>query len=730
MFRVLHRFAGLISALIVISVALTGAILAVFPAFEATSRADTLDAGHLVSAVSASVPGAEQITVDDNGRMIAVRFGTNGFEQIRVDGTTGEAIGPVETNATELWFEDLHRSLFLGDTGHLIVIGVTVAMILLCLSGYALAARRMGGWHRLFASDRSGGVHGWHLKIARIAGIGILISSLTGLWMAGATLGLVPETAPNPAYPTSVSTGPAADPADLPELTMIKGSTIRAISLPRSEVPGTAYLVETDAGAGYVDPVTGDLLSWDDRNGWSQAMDVVHLLHTGQGLALVGLVLGLASLVVPALSGTGVLIWLGGRITGRRTFDAAGKAEVVVLVGSEGGTTWGYADALGAALEASGKTVHVTAMSDFAPKRYGKATQIVALAATYGEGDAPEGAGGFLERLTATRPLQAPLSVLGFGDSTYPTFCAYADAVRQTAATRGWTMGAAQGAVDRQSERDFRNWAIVFGQSIGVDLSSIAARLPDRRTAMLTLLSSRMYGEDAQAPTAILRFALPDVSLMDRLLNRGFAGLRAGDLLNILPEGSTVPRAYSLASGTQDGFLEICVRKQPGGLCSTQLCTLNPGDTVAAYATRNAAFHPDAGKAPLVLVGAGAGIGALAGFARENAPKRPLHLYFGIRTDRNGYPYDQELTDWLADGRLSARTLAVSRGTPARYVQDALEADAEHVATLITGGARVMVCGGREMADGVRKALNHILERRGLAVDLLKSEGRYVEDVF
>ncbi|NVO23965.1 PepSY domain-containing protein [Donghicola mangrovi] len=729
MFRVLHRYAGLIGALVLISIALTGAILAVFPALEADSRATTLDAGHLVSAVSANVPGAEQITVDDNGRMVAVRFGANGFEQIRVDGATGEALGPVETNATELWFEDLHRSLFMGDTGHWIVIGATAAMILLCVSGYVLAARRMGGWSQLFARDRSGGAGGWHLKIARIAGFGIILSSLTGLWMAAATMGWVPETAPNPAYPTNVSTGTAADPATLTELTAIDGSTIRAITLPRTDVPGMAYMVETDAGAGYIDPVTGEMLSWDARDGWSKAMDVIHLLHTGQGMAWVGLVLGLASLMVPVLSGTGVLVWLAGRITGTRKFSPAPKAEVIVLVGSEGGTTWRFANAFGAAMQDAGKTVHVAAMSAFAPNRYTQARQIVAFAATYGEGDAPSGADGFIDRLNTAKPLTAPLSVLGFGDSSYPTYCAYGDLVRDTSAAKGWTIGP-KGNVNRQSERDFTDWAVAFGQSIGVDLSAVATYLEDRPTTALTLQSARMYGEDAQAPTAILRFALPRVSLLDRLLGRGFAGLRAGDLLNIIPEGSKSPRAYSLASGTRDGFLEICVRKQPGGLCSTQLCTLTVGETVTAYATRNASFHPVRDTAPLLLVGAGAGIGALAGFARENTAKRPLHLYFGIRSNQGGYPYDQEFADWQQDGHMTASTLAVSRGTPARYVQDALEADADRVAQLITSGARIMVCGGRDMAAGVRKALDHILESHGLAVDLLKSEGRYVEDVF
>jgi sulfite reductase (NADPH) flavoprotein alpha-component len=50
---------------------------------------------------------------------------------------------------------------------------------------------------------------------------------------------------------------------------------------------------------------------------------------------------------------------------------------------------------------------------------------------------------------------------------------------------------------------------------------------------------------------AILRFALPKASLWQRLTGQGLARFEAGDLLGILPEGSAVPRFYSLASGSR-----------------------------------------------------------------------------------------------------------------------------------------------------------------------------------
>jgi sulfite reductase (NADPH) flavoprotein alpha-component len=49
---------------------------------------------------------------------------------------------------------------------------------------------------------------------------------------------------------------------------------------------------------------------------------------------------------------------------------------------------------------------------------------------------------------------------------------------------------------------------------------------------------------------------------------------------------------------------------------------------------------------------------------------------------------------------------------------------------MIHSGARVMVCGGRDMAAGVRAAMTDILAPIGASPDFLKTAGRYVEDIF
>jgi sulfite reductase (NADPH) flavoprotein alpha-component len=115
---------------------------------------------------------------------------------------------------------------------------------------------------------------------------------------------------------------------------------------------------------------------------------------------------------------------------------------------------------------------------------------------------------------------------------------------------------------------------------------------------------------------------------------------------------------------------------------------------------------------------------------RGNARRRPIHLFFGMRHPDSDFLYGEDMPEWQDQGRLTRLVTAVSRGARPHYVQDALRNDATDVARLIHGGARVMVCGGRDMAAGVADALAEILAPIGLTPAALKAEGRYVEDVY
>ncbi len=438
--------------------------------------------------------------------------------------------------------------------------------------------------------------------------------------------------------------------------------------------------------------------------------------------------------LVPVVGTTGAVIWLSGRrgrprVTRQRPAGTGADGAHLRRL-SEGGSTWGFAATLHGALTRAGHQARVAPMSAFEPTRTPAARRYLILTATYGDGDCPATAKGFLDRLAQASGAQAvPLAVLGFGDRTFPAFCAYAEAVEAAARAKGWPTLLPFDTVDRQSPQEFAGWGRALGEALGIELE--LDHQPVRpETAPLTLVSRRDYGQDVQAPTSILRFAPPRLSLWQRLFGKGFATFEAGDLLGVVPEGSTIPRFYSLASGSGDGFVEIVVRKHVGGLCSGELMALEPGNAVAGFLRRNHRFHAGKDRVPLILIGAGTGLGPLAGFIRSNGGRRPIHLFFGMRDPDSDFLYREELEAWIAEGRLASLTTGHSRGARPRYVQDALSTQQLQVIGAIRNGARVMVCGGREMAAGVAEAMGRMLEPLGISPASLRAQGRYVEDVY
>jgi sulfite reductase (NADPH) flavoprotein alpha-component len=724
-----------VAALLVLVLALSGTALSVYPALErlATPQAEsTLSVADLAARVATAHPGLEQIRRAPSGRVVAWWFDAGKPGAAVIDPVTGADIGSPDPLPGLRFLTDLHRALFSGDSGRIVTASGAAMMLLLAVSGIFLVARRMGGWRRWFGRSRGPWAGRLHVELARFAVGGLLLSAITGLWMTASVFELLPDVAAEPAPAQADANLPRLGFAQIPLLAETPANVLKELSLPSPGDPTDTFTLTTDGGTALLDPGSGRMLSSVTPGFWEKTSEIMIMLHTGQGASVLGLLLGMMALSVPALAVTGIVQWLSGRRKGTRIRHnaRADSAETVILVASEGGTTWGFARTLHEALTAAGQSVHATALAGFEPSHHARARRFLILAATYGDGEAPSAARGVLERLAALpKPPAAPVAVLGFGDRSFPQFCGFAETLAATARSIGWAELMPLGTVDRQSAQDFARWGRDLGAVLGLPLE--LSHLPDRpRTETLRLMSRRDYGAEVQAPTAILRFALPPATLWSRLTGQAFTRFDAGDLLGILPEGSEVPRFYSLASAARDGFVEICVRRHPGGLCSGQLTDMAVGDTVAAFLRRNPGFRPAKGRAPVILIGAGTGVGPLAGFIRANRRRRPIHLYFGARNPNSDLLYGEELLDWRNEGRLAALTTAYSRHGTRTYVQDALRADAAQLARLIGSGAQVMVCGGGEMAAAVRDALRDILSSIGQSPASLKAEGRYAEDVY
>ena len=741
--KAIHRWLGLTLGTLALVLGITGAILAFDPvqeAWQAPAAPGNLPVATLVERVTRTIPGAEEIRHLPSGSIVVFGFVGDQAQAHYVDPADGRVLGAWQPSALPRWVKNLHRSLLLGDTGRWGAAGIALSMAVLCISALVLLLRRMGGWQRLAARVRGSLAQRIHVLTGRVVLALLCLTSITALYMSATTLGLVAldaGTEPDVVSVVSAATGQAAVPAlpSLPgaQLALLKNLTVRdlqKLNFPDPADPEDTWKVATSQGEGWIDRYSGQALAWQDATVAQQIYDWALVLHTGEGAWPWAVVLALVGASVLLFWLSGVFIWwqarsLAPHITGN---SPLAQSDVLVFVASEGGSTWGFAQTLQDALGKNGHRVHTSALEDFQTTASTK--QVFVLAATYGDGQAPAHASHALQRIAQLSASAVPVTVLGFGDRQYPAFCAYAEAVEKTLRARGWPALLPLESIHQQSSQQFARWGRDLAQALGepVVLDHVP-RMPP--TTELTLVARQDYTGGTGEPTAILRFSWPARDGDARPRGHGLARFSAGDLVGIVPPGSAVPRFYSLASGSKDGFLEICVRLLPGGLCSTHLMGLQPGEPIAAFVRSNPGFALPRSRRPLLLIGAGVGVAPMAGFIRGNDRHTPMHLYFGGRDPAQDFYFGPEIERWLGEGRVAKVQTAFSRVPDGGgYVQDALRRDAERVRALVKKGAVIRLCGSRAMAHDVAQALDAVLAPLHLSVSQLNAKERYAEDVF
>jgi sulfite reductase (NADPH) flavoprotein alpha-component len=722
----IHLYLSLALGLLLMLSAASGLVLSasVLSGHLQAPASDTQSVGQVAERLAQQLPNIERLERAPDGELRATLATAEGTDEVRVDPLTAEVIGPYQPSATLGWIRDLHRELLLGSAGRWLSGLAALALLALAVSGGWLLARRLGGWHRLLLPIKPGhGLAHWHSVVARWALPVLLVIAGSGVYLAGSSQGWISDGQDvELAYPETVDAAPAAAPSTLSALRNLELQDLRELEFPSANQTNY-FTVRTATGEGFVNAGSGNWISYQPHGPARQLYETLYELHTAASSPMWSLILGAASLACLFLGITGTFAWWQRQRQSRTIAgnSPAQQAEAIILVGSQSGSTWDYARQLHEQLAASGMPVHSASMNQLQPG-YPRARHLLILTASHGDGQAPQSASAFLQRLARSRlapELQA--AVLGLGDSSFQHFCGYAEQVEEQLREQGIKPLLALHKVDRGAAGDLDLWALRLGRALGIDLKLTPVQSTPALQP-LRLLSREVFDEADEAPAAILRFALD--------AGQPPARFAPGDLLAISPGPGQAPRYYSIASADADGAVEICVRRQPQGLCSQLLHELPVGACIQGFLQPHPDFRPDAGQHPLILVGAGTGLAPLIGFARKNFAQRPLHLYWGGRHAQAGFPYQAELQECLADGRLTQLGLAFSQGPAAMYVQDRLRQDAAELQRLLAQGAQILVCGSRQMAAGVRAVVEALLAGQGGSVEQLKQQGRYREDVY
>ncbi len=287
MIRLFHRWPGLLALALVTLLSLTGAALSVFPAIERLSSPQAeagLSVAELAGRIIAVHPGVEQIKRSPSGRIMASWTENGDSATAIIDPATGEGIAAAEPNAWQRWLTTFHRSLFLDDGGRLVMAAGALAMLTLSVTGIVMIARHAGGWRHWFSPAKGKLLARVHIDIARISVAGLILSSVTALWMTASTFGLVPDQPSPPAIPAEVSGQTGVPVASLQILKDTVVADLRELTFPVPDDSADVFTLKTIHGLGTIDQGTGAVLTWQNATVWERASATVTMLHTGVAL--------------------------------------------------------------------------------------------------------------------------------------------------------------------------------------------------------------------------------------------------------------------------------------------------------------------------------------------------------------------------------------------------------------------------------------------------------------
>jgi sulfite reductase (NADPH) flavoprotein alpha-component len=239
--------------------------------------------------------------------------------------------------------------------------------------------------------------------------------------------------------------------------------------------------------------------------------------------------------------------------------------------------------------------------------------------------------------------------------------------------------------------------------------------------------------------------------LIDLFIEYPQTGLNAQDFTGLLRP--MPPRLYSIASSLsahpEEVHLTVAVVRYEGngkerkGVCSSYLAE-RVGERVPCYLHPNKNFKlPEDPSIPIIMVGPGTGIAPFRAFVEERRVTGATGknwLFFGDRSQKTDYLYENEWESYHNDGLLNDLDLAWSRDQEKKvYVQHKMLEKKAQLWSWLQDGAIFYVCGdASRMAKDVDQALRTIAQEEGAMceddagawVKSLLKERRYLKDVY
>jgi sulfite reductase (NADPH) flavoprotein alpha-component len=727
--RYAHLALAVFSFLFLALASITGTILAIdavnqkIPSyrvqnFEAITLAETLPV------LRKEYPEIIEISVDHN-QFVTLQGLDKDDNDVNayIDPNTGKVLGkPQKESEFIQWVTALHRSLFLHEAGRIIIGINSFLLVLIALSGMALVIQRQRGLKRFFSKVvKEYFAQYYHVVAGRLLLIPILIIALSGAYLSMERFKLFPEQKISHKINTENHDESPVQ-KNMAEFSTFKNiylSEVEKIEFPFADDPEEYYTLKLKDREIVVNQFNGAILSEVPYSSTVLLATLSLDLHTGRASIVWAIVVAIASLNILYFIYSGFTMTLKRRGTKIKNKHKAEDSNYILLVGSENGSTLGFANAVHKQLFANNQVSHVAELNSY--RTFPKAEHIIVFTSTHGLGDAPSNAKKF-EALVKKHPQTQPvnISVVGFGSLAYADFCGYAYNVTELLNAQSWAQPFLDlHTVNDKSASEFTAWTKAWGEKAQQPLATTPAlynKKPANLEKMMVLEKSAVNTID-QTYTITLR-----------------AGSRSkftsGDLLAIYPADDNRERLYSI--GKINSNIQLVIKLYEQGLGSGYLYSLTTGSVIRARIIHNTAFHFSKKAPAVIMIANGTGVAPFLGMIAQNKNKTSTHLYCGFRREtETTLRYKEFAAQEIQKQKLKSFHIAFSREANLCYVMDLILNDATFFADTLHNGGVVMICGSLAMLHDVENTLNTIcLNQNAKNLSYYKSNGQVLTDCY
>ena len=725
--RYAHLVLAILASLVLVLASLTGIVLAIDTASEQTKpfrveNFDQITIKQFLPELRKIYPEISTLSVDHNKFVSIEAFDDEGNEiKGYINPNTGEILGKlIEKNEFINWNLALHRSLFLHETGRFIVGFASFLFFLIAISGTILLIKRQNGIKNFFSKVHSDSISQYfHVVSGRIMLIPILIIALSATYLFLVRFEIIPSEKSKPVTFIEDSQLPKKSLSEFSVFKEIKLSEVSKIEFPfMDDDPEEFFVLKLKNRELTVNQFTGQIVKETKYPITKMIEKLSFDLHTGQINVIWAIILAIASINILLFIYSGFAITLKRTKTKVKNKFKAKDCEFILLVGSENGSTFGFANQIHIQLQANGKKSYLTDMNNFS--EFPSAKQLVIFTSTYGIGEAPANASKF-EKLVQQFPQNQKInySVVGFGSKSYPDFCEYAKEVDKLLSSQSWAEKSLElYTVNDKSAEDFTNWV---GDWADLNMLAIATTPSLYQEKLPKLKKLKVVDRAEITSDGITTFRLT--------LKAPLAKFKSGDLLAIYPKNDSQERFYSI--GKVNNFIQLIVRLHPNGLGSEFLYALKNGEELKARIIKNPNFHFPKKASKVALISNGTGIAPFLGMLDENKQQLETHLYCGFRTENELVnKYSEIAKSHIDAGRLHSFHLALSREKSPRYVMDLIDRDKKILIELLENKGVTMICGSLQMQKDVEMMLGYVCENNVEKFEKYKANGQILTDCY